>query len=191
MPTFCHSTLSTTTSNRVIYRLVANGMPAFHFSACKIQWTLDFSIPISQEHCLNDFFGDRAKTYMTASTRSLVISGRLLLFLPRRPFNTSCTVPSTSNLSPILVNVTVPLLVVVYQIQPSKVVEIEQHSPLSNNTSVTTYVHRMIISPPCLLKHMKTDERVSMLFQCLLDHTQQKIHFCLISLLRNNNSKSI
>ena len=30
------------------------------------------------------------------------------------------------------------LLVVVYQIQPSNVVELQQHCPLSNNTSVTT-----------------------------------------------------
>ena len=35
-----------------------------------------------------------------------------------------------------------------------------------NNTSVTTYVHRLIISPPCLFKHMENDERVAMLFQC-------------------------
>ena len=33
------------------------------------------------------------------------------------------------------------------------------NSPLSNKTSVTTYVHRMIISPPCLFRHMKNDER--------------------------------
>ena len=75
------------------------------------------------------------------------------------------------------------LLVVVYEIQPTNVVELQQHSPLSNNTSVTTYVHRMLISPPCLFKHIKNDERVAKLFQCLLDHTQQKLYFCLISLL--------
>ena len=51
------------------------------------------------------------------------------------------------------------VVVVVYQIQPSNVVELQQHCPLSNNTSVTTYVHRMIISPPSLLKHMKNDGR--------------------------------
>ena len=33
----------------------------------------------------------------------------------------------------------------VYQIQPSNVVGLQQHSSLSNNTTVTTYVHRMII----------------------------------------------
>ena len=81
------------------------------------------------------------------------------------------------------------LLAVVYQIQPSNVVEL-QHSPLSNNTSVTTYVHRMIITPPCLFKRMKNDEHVAMLFQCFLGHTQQKFYFCLISLLKNNVSKS-
>ena len=95
-----------------------------------------------------------------------------------------CTVPSTLNL------LLLPLMVV-YQIQPSNVVELQQHSPLSNHTSVTTYVHRMIISPPCLFKHMKNNERVSKLIQCLLDHTQQKLYFCLISLLRNNVSNSV
>ena len=49
---------------------------------------------------------------------------------------------------------------------------------------VTTLVHLMIISP-------LHDERVAMLFQCLLDHTQQKLYFCLISVLRNNVSKSV
>ena len=84
-----------------------------------------------------------------------------------------------------------PLLVVVYQIQPSNIVVLQQHSPLSNYTSVTTYVHRMIISLPCLFNHMKNDEHVAMLFQCLLDHTQHKLYFCLILLLRNNVSKSV
>ena len=81
-------------------------------------------------------------------------------------------------------------LVVVYQIQPSNVVELQQHSPLSNNTSVTTYIHRMIISPPCLFKHMKNDECVAMLFQCLLDHPQQKLYFCLISFLLSSDIRS-
>ena len=84
-----------------------------------------------------------------------------------------------------------PLLVLVYQIQPFNVVELYQHSPLSNNTSVTTYIHRMIMSLPCLFKHKKKDERVTMLSQCLLDHTQQNLYFCLISFLRNNVSKSV
>ena len=76
-----------------------------------------------------------------------------------------------------------PLLVVVYQFQ--------QNYQFSNNTSVITYVHRMIISPSCLFKHMNNDERVAMLFQCLLDQTQHKLYSCLISLLRNNVSKSV
>ena len=38
---------------------------------------------------------------------------------------------------------------------------------------------------------MKNDARIAMLFQCLLDHTQQKLCFYLISLLRNNVSKSV
>ena len=66
-----------------------------------------------------------------------------------------------------------PLLKVVHQIQPSNTVEF-QHSPFSNNNSVTTYFNRMI-SPPCLFKNMK-DDRVATLFQCLLDHTQQKLY---------------
>ena len=41
---------------------------------------------------------------MTASAFSLSVE---LLFFPHRPFNTSCTVPSTSNLSRILVIVTI------------------------------------------------------------------------------------
>ena len=73
-----------------------------------------------------------------------------------------------------------PLMVVVYQIQPSSVVEFQQHFPIFNNTSVTTYVHRMIISPPCLFKHMKNDERVMLFSKCLLDYTKQKLYFCLI-----------
>ena len=112
-----------------------------------------------------------------------------LLFLPHRRFNISCSVPSAANLSRILV--IVPLLVAAYQIQPSNVVELQQHSPLSNNTSLTTYVYRMLILPSYLFKHMKNDERVAMLFQWLLNHTQQKLYFCLISLVRNNVSKSV
>ena len=45
-------------------------------------------------------------------------------------------------------------LVELYQIQPSNVFELQQHSLLSNNSSVTAYVHWMIISPPCLFKHL-------------------------------------
>ena len=82
-------------------------------------------------------------------------------------------------------------LVVVYQIQPSNVVELQQHSPLFNNTSITIYVHWMIISQTCLFKHMKSNEHVAMLFQYLLDHTQQKLYFCLILLLRNNVLKNV
>ena len=121
------------------------------------------------------------------------------LFLPHRPFKTSCTI--TTNLSRTLVIVT--LVGSGVPNAAPNVVQL-QHSSLSNNTSVTslgkfinwyfvtryilcsrsftlciinrsTYVHRMIISPPCLFKHTKNDERVAMLFQCLLDHTQQKL----------------
>ena len=77
-----------------------------------------------------------------------------LLFLPHWPFNTSCTVPSTSNLFRILVIVT--LVGDVYQIQPSNAVELQEHSPLSNNTSITTYVHRMIISRHVCLNTWRT-----------------------------------
>ena len=68
-----------------------------------------------------------------------------LLFLLHRPFNTSCTVPSTLNLSRILVIVTV-----VGGGVPNSTLQrrwTSTNSPLSNNTSITTYDHRMIISP--------------------------------------------
>ena len=65
------------------------------------------------------------------------------------------------------------------------------HFPITDNPLVTTYVHRMITLSPCLFKHMKNDEHVAVLFQCLLDHTQYILYFCLISLLRNNVSKSV
>ena len=120
---------------------VTNGISLME---CSNRWTQDFSMPISWEHCLNDFFGDRAETCMTASALSLSVE---LLFLPHRPLNTSCTVPSTSNLSRIHVIVTL----VGGGVPNSNVIELQQHSPFSNNTSLTTYVHRMIISPPCFL----------------------------------------
>ena len=82
------------------------------------------------------------------------------------------------------------MLVVVYEIQPSSVVELQKHSPLSNNTSVTAYVHRLKILPPSLFKHMKNDERIAMLFQSLMNHIHHILYFCLISLLRNV-SKSV
>ena len=112
-----------------------------------------------------------------------------LLFLPHRAFNTSCTVPSTTNLSRILVIVTlagggVPNSTLQRR-WTSAILSTFQHH-FSN-----TYVHRMIISLPWLFKRIKNDERVAMLFQCLLDQTQQKLYFCLISLLRNNASKSV
>ena len=122
---------------------------------------------------------------MIASALSLSVE---FLFLPHRPFNASCTIPTTKTCLGFLL--LLPLLVV-YQIQHSNVVELHEHYTLSNNTSVTTYIHPMIISQPCLFKHMKNDECVAMVFQCLLDHTQLKLYFCLISLLRNNVSKSV
>ena len=48
-----------------------------------------------------------------------------------------------------------PLLVVVCQIQPSNVVEIQQRSPLSNNTWITTRSW-MIILQGCLFKPWRT-----------------------------------
>ena len=180
MSTFCHSTLPTTTSH--------------------VDDTRNVKLPfLSSQDSMNTGFLDTnlARTLLQwlllGSCRNLhdCISLSLLvelLFLPRRPFNASCTVPSTSNLSRILVILT--LVGIVYLIQPSNVVEL-QHSPLSNNTSVTTYIHQMIISQPCLFKHTKNDKHVAVVFQCLLDHTKQKLYFCLISLLRNNVSKSV
>ena len=121
---------------------------------------------------------------MTPSTLSLSVE---LLFLPRQPFNTFAPFHRLQTCLGFLL--LLPLLMVVYEIQPSNVIELH-HSPLSNKTSVTTYVHRMIISPLCLFKHIN-NERVAMLFQCLLDHTQHKLYFYFISLLRNNVSKSV
>ena len=123
---------------------------------------------------------------MTASALSLSVE---LLFLPHRPFNTSCAFHR--HLTCLRFLLLLSLLVVAYQIQPFNVAELLQHSPLSNNTSVTTYIHQMIISPPCLFKHLKNDERVAMLFQCLLNHTQLKLYICFSLLLRNNVSKSV
>ena len=102
---------------------------------------------------------------LTSSALSLTVE---LLLLPHLPFNTSCTVPLTSNLSQILVIVTLVGVGV-----PNSTLKRKWTSttfPTFQYTSVTTYVYRMIISPPCLLKHMKNDERVAMIFQCLLDH---------------------
>ena len=151
-----------------------------NFSHCmKVRWS-----PVLLEVNLNDFFGDHAKTCMTASALSLLVE---LLFLQHQSFNTYCTIPLISSLSQILV-----IVILVGGGVPNSILQrrcFQQHSLLSNNTSVTTYVHRMIISLSCLFKHMKNDEHVTMFFQCLLDHTQQKLYFCLISLLRNNVSK--
>ena len=58
-----------------------------------------------------------------------------------------------------------PLVVVVVVY----IIELQQHSPLSNNTSLTTYVHQMIISLPFCLNIWRT---MNMLFQCPLNHTQ-------------------
>ena len=44
---------------------------------------------------------------------------------------------------------------------------------------------------PCTFKHTKNDGHFAMLLQCLLDHTQQKLFFCLFLLLRNNVSKTV
>ena len=166
-----------TPNNDVEQRDIPSGLSLmeYYFWASRIRWTLNFSIPISREHCLNVVFGDRAKTCITASALSLSVE---LLFLSHRPFNTSCIVPSTSNLSRILVIVTL-----VGGGVPNWTLQrhwSSNHSPIVSNPSVTTYVHRMIISPPCLFKNMKKDGHVAMLFQCRLDHTQQKLCFCPI-----------
>ena len=101
-----------------------------------------------------------------------------LFFLRHRPFNTSCTVRSTSNMSRILVHVTLVGGGTILN-STSNVVELQQHSP----SSETSYVHRMIITPPYLFKYRKNDGRVSMLFQWFLGRTQQKLYYSRISLL--------
>ena len=72
-----------------------------------------------------------------------------------------------------------------YQIQPSNVVELQQRSPFSNNTSVTTYVHRLIISPPCLFKHTKNDERVLCFSDSFWIIHNKNSFLCFISFLRS------
>ena len=116
-----------TRDNDVEQRNIPSGLllMEYNFWARKIQWTRDFSVS-TREHCLN---GDRVKTCMTASALSLAAK---VLFLPHLPFNTSCTVPSTSNLSRILVIVTLCGGV------------LQQHYPLSDNTSINIYVHRHV-----------------------------------------------
>ena len=102
---------------------------------------------------------------------TLVFSGNSLFFRTDLSTHLSPFHPLQTCLGFLFLLPLVVVVVVAYQIQVSNVVELQQHSPFSNNTSITTYVHRMIISPPCLFKHMKNDERVAMFFQCLLDHT--------------------
>ena len=56
---------------------------------------------------------------------------------------------------------------------------------------VVVYHFNPPTSSPCLFKQMKNDERVAKLFQCLLDHTQEKWYFSLISIMRNIVSNSV
>ena len=53
-----------------------------------------------------------------------------------------------------------------YQIQPSNAAERHQLSPIYNNTSVTTNIHRMVIPSLYVFvyKRMKNDERDATLF---------------------------
>ena len=153
------------------------------FWARKIRWTLNFSIPISREH--SSFGIVKKPAWLQQNSR---YQWNFSFFLT----DLSTHLPTFHRLQTCLGFLLLLLLLVVeYRIQLFKVVELQQHSPLSSNTSVTTYIHRMIISPPCLFEHTKNDGRVAMLSQCLLDHIQQKLYFCLISLLRNNVSKSV
>ena len=88
-------------TERHTVRIVVKGISLL---SSKIRWTLDLSIPISLEHCLNDFFFWGLCKNLHDSISSLLINE--LLFLPHRLFNTSCTVRETSNLSRIPVIVT-------------------------------------------------------------------------------------
>ena len=141
MSTFCHSILPTTTSSS-FSAWTSLGRKGFHFWSCKIRWTLDFSIPISREHVSMTSLGIVQKP---ASLYQLSPYQRDFSF-----FNTDLSTQFTpfhwfqTCLEFLLL---LPLLVVVYQIQTLQVVELQQQSPISNNTSVTTYVHRKIISP--------------------------------------------
>ena len=75
-----------------------------------------------------------------------------------------------------------PLLVVVHQIQSSNIVELE-NSTISNNTSVTTYVHRMVISPHVCLNTWRT-MNVFLCFSSAFWIIHNNTCFRLISLLR-------
>ena len=137
MSTYCHSTPPTT--ERQPIWIVDNGISLMAcFALAKFDGTLDFSIPISGAHGLNDFFGDRAKTCMTASALSLSVE---LLFFPHRLSTHVAPFPRLQTCLWFLLLLPL-LMVVVHQTQPSKVIELQQHSPLSNNNSVTTYVHQ-------------------------------------------------
>ena len=84
--------------------IVANGISLMAYSI----WSLSSScvcsfVAYTENIASMPTFGDHPKTCTTASALSLSVG---LLYFPDRPFNTSCTVPSTSNLSRILIIVT-------------------------------------------------------------------------------------
>ena len=163
MSTFCHSTLPATTSN--VYK--SRNVTLLFLSAPKIRWTLDFSIPISRKHCVNDFFGDVQKPAWLHQHSSYKWNSSFF----RTDLSTLRTVHRLQTFLGFL------LLLPCWWWYTNSTLQRRWTSTLTNFTSVTTYVHRMIISPSCLFKYMKNDERVAMLFQCLQDHKQQK--YCI------------
>ena len=127
---YCHSTLPTTTFEQSD---ITSGLllMEYHFWARKIRWTLDFLIPISWEHCLNDFFGDRAKPEW------LLQHSRYQWNFSFFRTNLSAHLAPFHRLQTCLgFLLLLPLSMVVHKIQASNVVALQQHSPLSNNTSV-------------------------------------------------------
>ena len=109
------------------------------------------------------------KNCMTASALSLSVE---LLFLPHRHFNTYCTNPSTSNLSRILVIITL-----VCDSVPNSTLQ-RRWTSTTFSTFQYHFSNHLRLSndnfTASLFKYEKSDESVAILFPCLLDHTRQK-----------------
>jgi hypothetical protein len=79
------------------------GTYVFHYLCRKMRRTLVLQTPVSQEHCVADFFADCVKSYNIVLKLSSSVE---LHGLSKRPLVTFCTIPSSSNISRNLVIVT-------------------------------------------------------------------------------------